>query len=121
VFVFVFVTSVKAQNSYPLSFLTVSKFLVILFMSALYLILQIYKLLLYLFLLEHAGKDHALTFRARSHVNTKSACKLHRVSLSCLSTFISSTFIGRISQTFAIGDFYYILWRKSNKDVGRFT
>ena len=68
------VTSTKAQSLYPLSFLAVSKFLVKLFMSPIYLILQIYKLLLYLFLLEHAVKNHAVTFQARSHVNTKSAC-----------------------------------------------
>lgn len=68
------VTSVKAQSLYPLSFLTVSKYLVRLFMSALYLILQIYKLLPYLFLRQRAGKNHAVTFQARSHVNTKIAC-----------------------------------------------
>jgi len=47
------------------------EFLVKLFMSPIYLILQIYKLLLYLFLLEYAVKNHAVTFQARSHVNTK--------------------------------------------------
>jgi len=57
-----------------LTFLTVSKLLVRLLMSTLYLILQIYKLLLYLFLLEHAVNNNAVTFQARSHVNTKSAC-----------------------------------------------
>ena len=35
-------------------------------MSALYLILQIYKLFLYLFLLERAGKNHAFTLPVRA-------------------------------------------------------